>query len=42
LTTTGGKTDEARELRLVSCGEQEIGLVSEQYRSREDLEMALN
>jgi PAS domain S-box-containing protein len=42
LTTTGGKTDEARELRLVSCGEQEIGLVSEQYRSREDLEKALN
>jgi len=40
--TTDAKADSVHELDPVTYEKQEIGLVPEQYRTREDLEKALN
>jgi formate hydrogenlyase transcriptional activator len=40
--TPNTETDGVHDLHLVTSGKQEIGPVSEQYRTREDLERALN
>ena len=42
VSTPNTKTGDTHELHLVTSGKQDSGLVSEQYRTREDLEKALN